>query len=326
MVTKTGKFVLSLDFELMWGVRDHRTIGDYGANVLGVRQVVPTLLRLFTERRVGCTWATVGLLFFANKRKLVDGLPDLKPAYADARLSPYEEIAKIGDNEETDPYWYGRSLISRILDCPGQEVGTHTFSHFYCLEPGGTPEMLRADLVAANHAAASMGVDFKSVVFPRNQISGPHLVVCREVGLRAFRGNEQVWFHDGRSRREQTQLHRAFRLVHAYIPVGRGEVDSSPIIEGMVNIRASRFLRPFRNGRIFENMRLRTITRAMTAAAQLGTTYHLWWHPHNFGINLDENVSFLRDVLDHLRVLQDEYGMVSLTMRQATEEMLQCIP
>src|SRR6266487_5798938 len=60
-----GALVISLDFELLWGVRDKRTIADYGANILGVRRVIPALLDLFAERNIACTWATVGLLFFA---------------------------------------------------------------------------------------------------------------------------------------------------------------------------------------------------------------------------------------------------------------------
>jgi Kef-type K+ transport system membrane component KefB len=58
-----GTFVISLDFELLWGVRDKRTVTDYGANIRGVRDVVPALLDLFAERDIACTWATVGLLF-----------------------------------------------------------------------------------------------------------------------------------------------------------------------------------------------------------------------------------------------------------------------
>ncbi len=61
-----GALVISLDFELIWGVRDQRTIADYGANILGVRRVVPVLLDFFAERNIACTWATVGLLFFAT--------------------------------------------------------------------------------------------------------------------------------------------------------------------------------------------------------------------------------------------------------------------
>ena len=31
-----GKFVISLDFELMWGVRDIETVESYGENLRGV--------------------------------------------------------------------------------------------------------------------------------------------------------------------------------------------------------------------------------------------------------------------------------------------------
>src|SRR5438128_1959750 len=96
---QTGRFVISLDFELMWGVRDKRSIANYGRNILGVRQVVPALLALFAERKIACTWATVGMLFFDNKRDLLAALPERRPRYAEARLSPYETLSEIGDSE-----------------------------------------------------------------------------------------------------------------------------------------------------------------------------------------------------------------------------------
>jgi hypothetical protein len=324
MATSTGRLVLSLDFELMWGVRDHRSIADYGRNVLGVRQVVPALLKLFAERQIRCTWATVGLLFFANKSQMRAGLPDRTPNYKNPRLSPYGEIDEIGHSEETDPYWYGQSLIKGILECPGQEIGTHTFSHFYCLEEGGTPQMLRFDLDAARAAADRLGIKLTSIVFPRNQVSNQHLGVCRELDLRVFRGCEHVWFRDGRPAKEQTILQRATRLIDNYFPLA-GHRDFVPTIVGeMVDVRASRFLRPARRQNMSEDLRLRTITSAMTAAAQNRTAYHLWWHPHNFGADVDLNLNFLRRALDHFRALQDSHGMVSMTMKQIAEQTLQC--
>ncbi len=38
-----GGFVISLDFVLLWGVRDSRTISENGANILGARKAVPRL-------------------------------------------------------------------------------------------------------------------------------------------------------------------------------------------------------------------------------------------------------------------------------------------
>lgn len=239
-----GAFVISLDFELMWGVCDKRTIADYGPNILGVRRVVPALLDLFAERNIACTWATVGLLFFATNEVMLAALPVRKPRYSDGRLSAYRYVAEVGDDEESDPYHYGLSLVRQILRYPMQEIGTHTFSHFYCLEEGGDTEAFRADLEAACAAACSLGIDLASIVFPRNQLSAAHLSVCREVGLRAFRGNERVWFHQPSSETGQTLLRRGFRLADSYLPIGGAHDHQPTLVDGMVDIPASRFLRP----------------------------------------------------------------------------------
>lgn|SRR5579871_5517652 len=318
---RSGRFVISLDFELMWGVRDKRSIADYGRNILGVRQAVPALLALFAEHNIACTWATVGMLFFSNKRQLLAGLPEQRPHYTDPRLSPYETLSEIGDNEDTDPYWYGLSMIERIIDCPRQEIGTHTFSHFYCLEAGGETEVFRSDIEAACAAAARRGLDLTSIAFPRNQTTLAHLAVCRDFGLRAFRGNERIWFHRAGSDKDQTLMRRAFRLADSYVPLG-GAYDRDPVvIEGLIDVTSSRFLRPARRG-LSERLRLKRITSAMDTAARRKTVFHLWWHPHNFGVEIDRNLAFLRAILNHFHLLEDRYGMRSMTMAETANEAL----
>jgi hypothetical protein len=317
-----GMFVISLDFELLWGVRDKRTIADYGANILGVRRVVPALLDLFAERGIACTWATVGLLFFATNKAMLAALPARKPRYTAARLSSYQYLAEVGADEERDPYYYGLSLIRRILGYPAQEIGTHTFSHFYCLEEGGDTEAFRADLEAARAAADLLRINLASIVFPRNQITPAHLSVCRALGLRAFRGNERAWFHRARSDSEQTLLVRGCRLADSYLPIGGAHDHQPALVDGMVDVSASRFLRPVGKNATLERIRLWRITSAMEVAARRRRLFHLWWHPHNFGINLQENLAFLRAILDHFRVLQDRYGMRAMTMASVADEVL----
>ena len=317
-----GALVISLDFELLWGVRDKRTIADYGANILGVRQVVPALLDLFAERNIACTWATVGLLFFETSTEMLAALPARKPRYASAKISSYHYLGEVGADEARDPYHYGLSLIRRILAYPAQEIGTHTFSHFYCLEEGGDTAAFRADLAAARAAADGLGVKLASIVFPRNQVGPAHLAVCREFGLRAFRGNERVWFHRARRDSEQTLLMRGCRLADSYVPIG-GPHDHEPeVVEGMVEVPASRFLRPAGQSAVMERQRLRRITSAMETAARRRRLFHLWWHPHNFGVDTQRNLAFLRDILDHFRTLQDRYGMRSMTMAAVADEVL----
>ena len=65
-----GALVISLDFELHWGVRDKRPAdGPYRENLLGAREAIPRMLDLFEEFGVAATWATVGFLFAKNRRE-----------------------------------------------------------------------------------------------------------------------------------------------------------------------------------------------------------------------------------------------------------------
>jgi hypothetical protein len=91
---------------------------------------------------------------------------------------------------------------------------------------------------------------------------------------------------------------------------------------GICELSASHFLRPYSPKiEAFDWLRLARLKEAMTAAAHAGGVLHLWWHPHNFGRNTEQNLVFLESLLKHFRVLQDKFGMTSVNMRDfATKE------
>jgi hypothetical protein len=60
----------------------------------------------------------------------------------------------------------------------------------------------------------------------------------------------------------------------------------------------------------------------MTHAAKNNLTYHLWWHPHNFGINQDKNFVFLEKILKHYQKLNTQYNFQSVTMSKLAENVL----
>ena len=88
--------------------------------------------------------------------------------------------------------------------------------------------------------------------------------------------------------------------------------------EGLINVPASRFLRPVsRSDRHLWRLRLRRIRAEMTRAAREGADYHLWWHPHNFGTYTQENLALLDAIVAHYQELSRRHGMVSMTMTEA---------
>lgn len=195
-MSQSGVFVVSLDFELFWGVRDKRSINSYGDALSATHVVVPRMVNLFNEYGVNATFATVGFLFAETKNDILAYSPVLKPNYRDANLSPYtDNFFQVNEDNTQDPYHFGFELIKNILAHPQHEIGSHAFSHFYCQEEGQTIHDFEADLKAAISIAANKGVIVESLVFPRNQFSEDYLEICKDHGIKAFRGNEKVWFH-----------------------------------------------------------------------------------------------------------------------------------
>jgi Polysaccharide deacetylase len=317
------RFVVSLDFELMWGVRETRTIESYGRNILGARAVIPRLLDLFLRHRVHATWATVGMVLFERKRDLLEALPDIRPSYDDPGLDPYPGLSTIGETEQDDPFHFGLGLARQIVATEGMELGSHTFSHYFALEPGQTREQFAADMAAAVRAGESAGARPLSLVFPRNQVNEAYLDLCREAGIVAFRGTEGGWIHSARAARDNTKPRRAARLADTYLPLS-GANASQPAVErhGLVDVPSSRFLRPVPGRRLgpLEWLRVRRITSGMETAARSGRTFHLWWHPHNFGARTEQNVAVLETVLRTFEALREEHGMESLTMAEVATE------
>ena len=70
--------------------------------------------------------------------------PAKKPLYFNQNLSPYPHLSHIGRDEQEDPFHFAPSLIKLIASSPHQEVASHTFSHYYCLERGQDIETFRA--------------------------------------------------------------------------------------------------------------------------------------------------------------------------------------
>jgi peptidoglycan/xylan/chitin deacetylase (PgdA/CDA1 family) len=319
MTNRAGRFVISLDFELHWGVRDHLRVDQYRDNLLGVRRAIPAILDLFRRYETHATWATVGMLFARDKRALMDALPARRPRYDDPSLSPYDALdAEVGEDESSDPFHFAPSLIRQIADTPHQELGTHTFSHYYCLERGQSAEDFEADLRAALAISAPYPDACRSIVFPRNQLNPEYLPVLARCGITAMRGNAPHWAYAARPHADETPARRAARLADAYLPLISGTRSISPSSEGPTDVPASAFLRPYNpRMRAAEPLRLARIEAAMTRAARAGGLFHLWWHPHNFGVNLRENLANLARLLEHGRTLRRAHDFESATMAEA---------
>ncbi len=319
---RRGSFIISLDFELHWGVRDVVSLSEKKDYFLRARDAIPKVLRSFEEHHVHATWATVGFLFARNKRHLLDHLPEIRPTYAEPRLDPYSFLDKIGEDERSDPFHYAPSLLQTIAETSGQEIASHTFSHYYCLEAGQTEKAFEADLQAAAAIGEPFGRVTESLVFPRGQYNPAYSSALVRQGVRAYRIPPRFFPYRPRRADEENLAHRGLRLLDSYVPLGGSHGDeprSDP--SGVVPLRAGLFLRPYSAPRRrLDPMRIHRIKAAMRDAARRGLDFHLWWHPHNFGTHTGENLAALNELLDEYRVLGERFVWPSRNMGEAARQ------
>ncbi len=307
-----GALVISLDFELLWGVFDKVDWREKKEYFQNTRNIIPEMLQLFDQYKISSTWATVGMLFNEDWDEWNQNLPEILPDYENKKLSAYQ-YGKSIQSKETEKFCFAPDLIRQIQKTSGQEIGTHTYSHYYCLEQGQELSSFRADMKQAKLLADKLGIDLTSLVFPRNQFNGDYLEACKEFGLKTVRTNPEAWYWQ--NTQEDSLQQKIFRTGDAYIGFNNKSYKGvSEIYPGITGQKASRLLRPNSGKNFLDKTRIRRIQSEMSKAAKNNEIYHLWWHPHNFGNNSTENIANLKDLLEHYKQCNLKYKFDSFNM------------
>ena len=152
-------FTLSLDFELIWGTLDRGPDAFREACERERAVVVDRLLALLAEFEISATWCILGHLFL-DACAPQDGRkhPEIVPPRHEG-IGDWFEHDPCG-TEESDPIFYGKSLVDRILACPvPQEIGCHSFSHPMFGDPGCSRETASTELAECVRLAGERGLD-----------------------------------------------------------------------------------------------------------------------------------------------------------------------
>jgi peptidoglycan/xylan/chitin deacetylase (PgdA/CDA1 family) len=323
-----GTLVISLDFELLWGMTDKANVETYKENVAGVWGAIPRILKTFDEYGIHATWATVGMLAHDSYSSLQDTLPPthLRPKYSNPSQSTYFYLEQqdLANNLSDSNYYFGDELIRLIHSHSNQEIASHTFSHLYALDMENEDTVCKADCDAINASLEKYKIKPRSLVFPRNQINKQYLKYAKDTGIRCYRGNQDHFFYHARTDKKDSLVVRGLRLLDNYFNISGHHTYSLNELENetsLCEIAASRFLRPYTPRLAFlDRLRIRRIKKSMTFAALRGEVFHLWWHPHNFGKYTEKNLEILVELLVHFRDLKNQYDMESKNMKEVATD------
>jgi peptidoglycan/xylan/chitin deacetylase (PgdA/CDA1 family) len=315
-----GIFTVSLDFELHWGVFDKRNRDERKRCYVNTISLIPSMLELFDKHGVHVTWATVGSLFAKDQQEWEQLKPAAEPAYVNEVYSAYRYVRENGLGKSYDWAHFAPGMIEKILSVPGQELGTHTFSHYYCLEKLNGEDAFGADLSAVQLAASRFNTKTVSLVFPRNQFNPGHLKVCFDNGIKTIRSNPEDWFWSPVPDKGGNLVRKIFRTGDAYLPMASKRTSFplsslKPVPGEPLQVPASRFLRPWHpRYKMANQLVLRRLRGEMKTAAVKDECYHLWWHPENFGDYPEENMENLKQILNYYTECKQRYDMTSWNM------------
>jgi peptidoglycan/xylan/chitin deacetylase (PgdA/CDA1 family) len=318
---KQGIFTISLDFELYWGMLDVCSAEEFSEDLNGTPYAVKEILRLFTQYQVHATWATVGLLFAQDIQEATDYFPEIEPRYQNKQLNPYRYLQQNSNLENT--YHFAPDLLELIQQTQHQEVASHTFSHYYCLENTPSIEAFKADMQAAIKIAENKGIKLESLVFPRNQWNSDYLSILKQWGISSYRGNEDSWLYQASSEDNIPLFKRIIKQFDALINLSGFHTYPLTQIKQSTpyNIPASRQLRSHGKRWSFLNAaKKKRICDEMEYAARQGEIFHLWWHPEDFGNNTVACIQYLESILQHYQKMRIQYNMQSLTMSEISNK------
>ena len=111
------------------------------------------------------------MLFNKDWEDWKENFPSKLPIYDKQKLSAYSFGQQIA-SRSTEELCFALELVELIKEAQGQELATHTYSHYYCLEQGQNEESFRQDLEMAVEKAETIGVELKIPGFSPKSVEG----------------------------------------------------------------------------------------------------------------------------------------------------------
>lgn len=304
--SEAGTFVLSVDVELMWGVCDRPDWSDFVPVARTARKAIPRLLQLLDHHRIPATWALVGHLV-ADCRPGCGPLARSRGEHGSGMLPCRAGLAEV--------LWrldgLGEALEASPVD---HDVGSHGFWHLDLQRLEAVPRELIGREPALAHEAVAGGFGPPvSFVFPRNRVAR-----CGDVagaGFRIVRTRSGRWYETdaaGIGTRSLRFADEALRLAPSPARIEGG-------LDGLTGLSASQHVRPLRGWwrRIPRRSRVVRARRGLEAA-ESGSVFHLWLHPHDLvdaDGEIDAGLSLLDEILVEVRKARAEDRITVKTMR-----------
>lgn len=324
---KNGKFIISIDFEMMWGLFDYDNIDNNINKIKNIHDVIKELCVIFNNYNIHATWAIVGFIFLENYSKLIKLVDHNDIKYKNNKYNVYNYIKNnksLISNYQS--LHFAPELIDLINRTKYQEIASHTLSHYYAIEDGQGRNDFFRDLDIYNKLLDRRKLKVKSIVFPKNQINKKYYNLLNKYGIDIVRTNPSSYFYSAVKTERELLFRRGVRLIDSYFNLTGHYIYNYNQIDyysnyGIIELPCSRYLRPVsKYFKYFENFKIDRIKRGMRKSAQENKIFHIWWHPHDFCKNTYYNFVNLKKIFNYFLELKEIYSYESANMTEIENE------
>jgi len=260
---KTGKLIISLDFELGWGSiengfwRKRQAAGVYER----LRKDMATFIDFLDEREITLSWATVGAMVSDRHQQDFSHIPD-------ELQSKYKEFIDTANPLTAD----GRDLYELVLRATSrQHICSHTFSHVRFSYPNFTEEAITQDLLLSKASKQDSPSPIQELVFPLN-----HDPSYKPLALAGYNlGRSKPAYKYGA---DKGKVAKVMNQIILPPPMTIENVDN----DGVTHHSGSMFFNwPGAHTAIRKQYVKNAAYRGLRKAVRDKETLHLWLHPYN---------------------------------------------
>jgi peptidoglycan/xylan/chitin deacetylase (PgdA/CDA1 family) len=292
-----AKFVISIDTELAWGsIYDEKILKRKHEAFLKTRTAIKEILILFEKYQISATWAIVGHLMLENCSKN-NGIkhPDvLRPNYSWFKKDwfNFDPCGRDGNNS----IWYGDDILKMIKECKiQQDIGSHSFSHIMFGDKGCSIACAESDIKKWVEVAEQHGLKPQSFVFPFN--SEGHHNILAQYGFKIYRSKNI----EGIAKIKYKNLKRIAHILDRIFAIEPSTSKVEPGKNNLLKIQGDFCYFRYKGWRklIMWKSAVRKSKKGIDKAITKGEVFHLWFHPFELAVNVDESIKDLDEILNY---------------------------
>lgn len=177
-----GTFILSLDCEGMWGMADKPHDQRNYITHRGLIENYQTLVDLFNKYDIPVTFAFVGMFIVTEQeREYFEPKLDDIPYNGQDWMAHYRQER---DNGQMDG-WFCPEALEIVNQAGIHEIATHGFTHIPFDQSNDFQHIYEREMQLIKELGEMKGVEFKTMVYPRNQIG--HVDQLKTANILAYR-------------------------------------------------------------------------------------------------------------------------------------------